>query len=73
MRNGRKLKGTRIFVNEDLTKVRGTIAWEARALRRDGKIVDTWTRDGLIFVKVGENNIKTHKSFTTWKLFTDKL
>ena len=33
VRNGRKLKGTKIFINEALTKIRGAIAWEARKLR----------------------------------------
>ena len=51
MRNGKKLKGSQIFVNEDMTRIRGKIACEARQLRRDGKVLDTWTRDGIIFVK----------------------
>ena len=55
MRNARKLKGTHIFINEDLTKVRSTIAWEARSLKRENKAADTWTRDGIVFMKVGEN------------------
>ena len=48
MRNGGKLKGSRIYVNEDMTRIRGKIAWEARQLRREGKLLDTWTRDGII-------------------------
>ena len=51
MRNGKKLKGSQIFVNEDMTRIRGKIAWEACQLCRDGKVLDTWTRDGIIFVK----------------------
>ena len=69
MQSGRKLKGTHIYVNEDLTKTRGTIAWEARKLKREGKVVDTWTRDGTVFVKVGENNIKPFRSVKAWKAF----
>ena len=38
MRNGKKLKGSQIFVNDDMTRIRGKIAWEARQLRRDGKV-----------------------------------
>ena len=73
MQSGRKLKGTHIYVNEDLTKTRGTIAWEARKLKREGKVVDTWTRDGTVFVKVGENNIKPFRSVKAWKAFCINL
>ncbi|XP_070184920.1 uncharacterized protein, partial [Littorina saxatilis] len=40
-----------IFVNEDLTKTRAGIAGRARKLKREGRLEDTWTRDGMIFVK----------------------
>ena len=73
MRNARKLKGTHIFINEDLTKVRSTIAWEARSLKRENKVADTWTRDGIVFVKVGENSIKSFTTERLWKAFKDKL
>ena len=73
MRNARKLKGTHLFVNEDMTRSRATIAWEARTLKREGKILDTWTRDGTIFVKVGENAVKSFVTPRTWKAFTHKL
>ena len=53
MRSARKQKGTHVSINEDLTKTRATIAWEARTLKRERKISDTWTRDGVIFVKKG--------------------
>ena len=62
MRSARKLKRTHVFINEDLTKTRATIAWEARTLKRERKISDTWTRDGVIFVKKCESGIQ---SFTT--------
>ena len=73
MRNARKLKGTQLFVNEDLTKVRSTIAWEARTLKRQNKVADTWTRDGTVFVKVGENSVKSFTAERLWKMFKDKL
>ncbi len=73
MRNGRKLKGSRIYINEDMTRIRGKIAWEARQLRRDGKLIDTWTRDGIIFVKKSENNVKSFTAITALKLFTEHL
>ena len=73
MRNGRKLKGSRIFINEDMTRIRGKIAWEARQLRRDGKLIDTWTRDGIIFVKKTENNVKSFTAVNAWKVFKEQL
>ena len=71
MRSARKLKGTHVFINEDLTKTRATIAWEARTLKRERKISDTWTRDGVIFVKKGETGIKSFTTQRAWKAFLD--
>ena len=62
MRNARKLKGTNLFINDDMTKSRATIAWEARKLKRERKILDTWL---AIFVKVGENAIKSFATLRT--------
>ena len=67
------LKGTHLFVNEDMTRSRATIDWEARTLKREGKIIDTWTRDVTIFVKVGENAVMSFVTPRTWKAFTHKL
>ena len=71
MRSARKLKGTHVFINENLTKTRATIAWEARTLKRERKISDTWTRDGVIFVKKGETGIKSFTTQRAWKAFLD--
>ena len=46
-----KLKGTSIFVNEDLTKHRNKLAYLGRQLKKESKIVDTWTFDGKVLVK----------------------
>ena len=43
--------GKKIFINEDLTKTRADWARRARNLRKLEKIKDTWTRDGVIFIK----------------------
>ena len=45
IRIARKLKETNLFINEDMTKSGATIAWEARTLKRERKILATWTRD----------------------------
>ncbi|CAC5418692.1 unnamed protein product [Mytilus coruscus] len=49
MRENRDLRYIR--VNEDLTKIRNTIAFKARQLRIEHHIRDTWTVNGKIFVK----------------------
>jgi hypothetical protein len=53
LKNKNKLRGSTppIFLKEDLTKTRANLAKRARNLKKDGKISDTWTRDGVIFVK----------------------
>jgi hypothetical protein len=47
----------RIFINEDLTKERARIAAKAREWKREKVIVDTWTRDGIVFIKKDDSNI----------------
>ena len=55
LKNKKNLKthpnGKEIFINEDLTKTRADWAKRARNLRKLEKIKDTWTRDGVIFIK----------------------
>lgn len=46
-----KNSGTNIFINEDLTKTRGQLAYNARKLKKDKAILDTWTYDCRVFVK----------------------
>ncbi|KAK7109363.1 hypothetical protein V1264_013413 [Littorina saxatilis] len=41
----------RVFINDDLTASRASVAAKARQLKRDEKIQDTWVRDGLVFIK----------------------
>ena len=52
------LKGTNIFINEDLTEKRATLLYEARKLRREGRIAQCWSRDGRIMAKVTLNGRK---------------
>ena len=73
MRNARKLKGTRLFINEDMTKTRATMAWEARCLKRDNKLIDTWTRDGVIFTKSTDNKINSITTQRARKEFKERL
>lgn len=52
LRQGRKLKGTNVYLNEHLTKRNTEIAREARVLRRNDKIKATWTRNCKIFIQL---------------------
>lgn len=46
-----------IFMNEDLTKRRAHLAYLARGLKKEKRVLDTWTWDGLIRVKDLHNKI----------------
>ena len=46
------LKGTSMYVNEDLTRARTKLMFEARAAKREGKVQEYWSSDGRIYVKV---------------------
>ena len=48
-----------IYINEDLTKTRVKWAQRARALKKAGKVSDTWTRDGIIFLKIKDSDTVT--------------
>jgi hypothetical protein len=47
----RGLKGTGLFLNEDLTKKRSAIMWTARNMWKDRRFKDVWTSDGRILVR----------------------
>ena len=51
MKSKTKLKGTSIWINDDLTTYRSGLAYEARQAMRAGKIEKTWCHDGKVFVK----------------------
>ena len=48
----------KIYLNEDLTKLRAGLAKKARYLKTAGKILDTWTMYGKILVKDNFNQVK---------------
>lgn len=61
-----KLKNTNIFVSEDLTKSRYLIY---KAVQRKHGRRNTWTRDGVIFLRVQDTKykIRTMEEFTSMK------
>lgn len=52
IKQGKKLKGTNVYVNEHLTKKNSDIARQARMLKRAGKIQATWTSNCKILIKL---------------------
>lgn len=62
MSNRKKLKGTKIFVNEDLTRARSTTLYKARMMKRNGTIRDIWTHDGSLVFKDKNNKIHSGRS-----------
>ncbi|XP_068174441.1 centrosomal protein of 89 kDa isoform X2 [Antennarius striatus] len=55
LKQGRKLKGTNVFINEHLTKKNADIARIARQLKKQGKIQQTWVTNCKIFIKLNNN------------------
>lgn len=47
----KKLHGSSVFVNDNLTRKNAEIAWKARCLKKDGKIEGTWVRNCKVFIK----------------------
>ena len=51
MKSRSLLKGTSMYVNEDLTSLRSKLMFKVRAAKRAGKLTDCWSSDGRIFAK----------------------
>ena len=49
--NSKRDVGSKVFINEDLTKSRSKLAYEARRLKTQNNINDCWTASGRILVK----------------------
>lgn len=52
LKEGKKLKGTNVYINEHLTKHNADIAKKARYLRKMKKIQHTWTANCKVFIKL---------------------
>ncbi len=52
LKQGRKLKGSNVYINEHLTKHNADIARKARYRRKQKKIQHTWTTNCKIFIKL---------------------
>ena len=49
--NSKRGIGSRVFINEDLTRSRSKLAYETRRLKKENKINDCWTASGRILIK----------------------
>lgn len=52
LKQGRKLRGTDVFINEHLSRQNADIARKARQLKKQKKIQSTWTANCKIFIKL---------------------
>ncbi|KAL7394751.1 hypothetical protein ABVT39_003443 [Epinephelus coioides] len=52
LKQGRKLKGTDVFINEHLAKHNADIARRTRQLKKQRKIQNTWTSNCKVFIKL---------------------
>ena len=52
LRQGRKLRGSDVYLNKHLTKKNADIARQARILRTQNKIQATWTRKCKVWIKL---------------------
>ena len=57
LRQRRNLSDTPVFINEHLTHKNAQIAKHARKLRKEAKIKDTWTRNGVTFIRNSDSTI----------------
>ena len=69
LKQTKQLKGTNVYINEHLTKKNMSIAATARKLRKEKKILNTWTRNCKIFVKFSLNDQMTTKIVTEMQDF----
>lgn len=54
------------YINEDLTRKRSQLLFEARSLKRNGLVMDAWASDGNVFVK--DNSKKIHAILAVYEL-----
>ena len=46
-----------VYLTDDLTKRRAQLAYQARQLKREGKLSDTWVYDARIYIKDNHNHV----------------
>ena len=51
LQQGKNLKGSDVYFNENLSKGNASIAWKARQLKKENKILSTWTANCKVYIK----------------------
>lgn len=52
MKQGKKLKGTNVYLNDHLIKRNADIAKKARIMRKQDKIQNTWVMNCKVYIKL---------------------
>lgn len=60
-RSSLRKKGSKVFINEDLTQMRSQLLFKARQLKKSGVISDCWSYNGQILVKNNREEISSIK------------
>ena len=58
-----------VYINEDLTSKRASLAYKARSLKKENKINDCWTYTGKVFVKTNAGMIKEIQSAKDFDIY----
>ncbi|KAK6170550.1 hypothetical protein SNE40_018921 [Patella caerulea] len=61
------IKRNNIFINDDVTKLRSTLAFKARQLLKKKKISQTWCSDGIIFIKTRDGSTKLGRNINEFE------
>ncbi|KAK6176271.1 hypothetical protein SNE40_010210 [Patella caerulea] len=62
-----------IYINDDMTKQRASIAFRARLLLKEKRISQTWCSDGIIFVKTRNGDTKLIRNQTEFGTLLESL
>ena len=62
LQQGRKLRGTNVYMNDNLTKRNAEIARVARYLKKQKKIESTWSYNCKVFIKLNGTNTEGPKT-----------
>jgi len=58
----KKTAGENIFITESLTKIRESLLFECRKLKRDKKITQCWSSNGVIKIKLNDDTVVAVKN-----------
>ena len=67
------LKGTNIYMNEELNKEEQGIFYQCRKMKKEGMIAATWTKNLNIICKNNENEFITISTYEQLKEFEEKI